>query len=290
MGLVETLADNHSTSSNETKEPAKEFGASALYGLKLDSKLNSRINFDYTRGLLHQIFEADMSFKEYVTYINEPKHLINPVRDIRLFDNWFLEMCSKSPWWGILLAYIPLELWTVAKIQEHALYTSPLALLVQIVAGIWLWTFIEYIFHRFLFHGEDHWMYYTPHNKWWFTGHFMIHGIHHAFPQDRLRLVFPPVPGYFLFCNLIYLPMRSVLPIGVLHPIWLGVIIGYLLYDQIHFWLHHASPQSGYWKDLKLYHMQHHYKFGTIGFGVSQKFWDIVFNTEIKGYDKSKAN
>jgi sterol desaturase/sphingolipid hydroxylase (fatty acid hydroxylase superfamily) len=28
--------------------------------------------------------------------------------------------------------------------------------------------------------------------------------------------------------------------------------------------------------------MQHHFKFGTIGFGVSSKFWDIVFGTEIQ--------
>jgi len=36
-----------------------------------------------------------------------------------------------------------------------------------------------------------------------------------------------------------------------------------------------------YFKDMKLYHMQHHYKFGQIAFGVSMKFWDIVFNTAI---------
>ena len=40
-------------------------------------------------------------------------------------------------------------------------------------------------------------------------------------------------------------------------------------------------------RDMKLYHMQHHYKFGTIGFGVSSKFWDVIFRTDI---DMTKTN
>jgi 4-hydroxysphinganine ceramide fatty acyl 2-hydroxylase len=59
------------------------------------------------------------------------------------------------------------------------------------------------------------------------------------------------------------------------------------MYDEIHYWIHHSSPQFSYLKDIKLYHMQHHYKFGTIGFGVSNKLWDYVFRTEITGYDKT---
>jgi len=46
-----------------------------------------------------------------------------------------------------------------------------------------------------------------------------------------------------------------------------------MLYDEMHYFMHHSSPQAGYNKDMKMYHMQHHYKFGTIGFGVSNKFW-----------------
>lgn len=71
-------------------------------------------------------------------------------------------------------------------------------------------------------------------------------------------------------------------------PLWLqptliaGTLAGYVLYDLIHYFIHHASPEDGYWKDIKIYHMQHHYKSDKVGYGVSQKFWDLVFNTEIK--------
>jgi len=59
------------------------------------------------------------------------------------------------------------------------------------------------------------------------------------------------------------------------------MLTGYIGYDMVHYYLHHCNPKSGYWRDLKIYHMQHHYKNGALGFGVSQKFWDIVFGTEI---------
>jgi 4-hydroxysphinganine ceramide fatty acyl 2-hydroxylase len=50
---------------------------------------------------------------------------------------------------------------------------------------------MEYFLHRFLFHSEDKWL---PGSKGNFpiVAHFMFHGIHHAFPMDKLRLVFPP--------------------------------------------------------------------------------------------------
>jgi len=71
-------------------------------------------------------------------------------------------------------------------------------------------------------------MQYIPHNKWVFTFHFMIHGIHHAFPQDRYRIVFPPIPGnLFIFYPLIYAPLKSVLPANIFYNLYLGLIIGY---------------------------------------------------------------
>jgi 4-hydroxysphinganine ceramide fatty acyl 2-hydroxylase len=32
---------------------------------------------------------------------------------------------------------------------------------------------------------------------------------------------------------------------------------------------------------MKSYHLQHHYRNGTVGFGISMKFWDYVFGTEL---------
>lgn len=37
-----------------------------------------------------------------------------------------------------------------------------------------------------------------------------------------------------------------------------------------------------YYKELKKYHLQHHYADFENGFGVTSRFWDRVFGTELE--------
>lgn len=148
-----------------------------------------------------------------------------------------------------------------------------------VVIGILLWTLFEYAIHKLMFHSEDQ-RYFPKHAKF-YAIHFLVHGIHHAFPQDRYRLVFPPILGYPIMNLVIVPPIFATFPQEWAYPVCVGALIGYIGYDMIHYFLHHANPKTGYWKNLKVYHMQHHYKNGTLGFGVSSKFWDVVFRTEI---------
>jgi len=110
----------------------------------------------------------------------------------------------------------------------------------------------------------------------------MVHGIHHAFPSDPYRLVFPPFLGHILYYTIFLVPIRAVLTEKYCYGFILGIQFAYLIYDLIHYFFHHATPKDGSWlKMMKVYHMQHHYKNGTVGFGVSNKLWDIVFGTEL---------
>jgi len=64
--------------------------------------------------------------------------------------------------------------------------------------------------------------------------------------------------------------------------VFAGILSGYVCYDMVHYFLHHSNPQEGTWaKHMKIYHMQHHYKNGLVGFGVTMKFWDRIFDTEL---------
>jgi 4-hydroxysphinganine ceramide fatty acyl 2-hydroxylase len=56
------------------------------------------------------------------------------------------------------------------------------------------WTLLEYGFHRFLFHVDR----ILPDHPAFLTLHFLMHGIHHYLPMDRLRLVMPPPLFFFL--------------------------------------------------------------------------------------------
>lgn len=117
----------------------------------------------------------------------------------------------------------------------------------------------------------------------------MFHGVHHAFPQDRYRIAFPPIPGnIFIFVPLIVKPLGAVLSDAYFYNFFGGFVLGYMCYELCHYSFHHTNPTSGIMRDLKLYHMQHHYKFGTVGFGVSSKFWDVVFRTTIPTTEVNK--
>jgi 4-hydroxysphinganine ceramide fatty acyl 2-hydroxylase len=107
-------------------------------------------------------------------FINEPKHLINPVRDVYLFETPLIEIVSKTPWYLIPITYIPMIIYFIMKselnIVDNVFYYS---------MGVLSWTILEYAIHRCVFHGEDKWV---PANNYAYVFHFIIHGIHHAFP------------------------------------------------------------------------------------------------------------
>jgi 4-hydroxysphinganine ceramide fatty acyl 2-hydroxylase len=56
--------------------------------------------------------------------------------------------------------------------------------------------------------------------------------------------------------------------------------MGYIMYDVTHYSLHHIRLPA-WLKELKTYHLDHHYKNYELGFGVTSKFWDKVFGTEL---------
>ena len=228
---------------------------------------------DYNKGLLLQIWKSKITREQYVQFIEEPKHLINPVRDVILFNSPYLEVFSKTPWYAIPIAWAPFLAYYISMNELDLIST-----IFWLVAGIVNWSLLEYTIHRFVFHGEDYWL---PESNFAYVAHFLLHGIHHAFPQDALRLVFPVLPGYIIM-NLMLAPFfKSILPDNLENIFVAGTLIGYILYDLIHYFIHHSSPKDGYWRDVKIYHMQHHYKNGKAGYGVSQKFWDLVFKTEL---------
>ena len=60
-----------------------------------------------------------------------------------------------------------------------------------------------------------------------------------------------------------------------------GFLVGYVGYDLIHYYIHHGAPKSGHFSEMKTYHNKHHYKVAYKGYGITSKFWDQVYGTEI---------
>jgi sterol desaturase/sphingolipid hydroxylase (fatty acid hydroxylase superfamily) len=186
-----------------------------------------------------------------------------------LFDNRLLDFFSRIHPVVPAAIYLPVSGALIVLAARDGLGAGALALLA--LGGLALWTLAEYWLHRKLFHWE-------PDNAIGRRMHFIIHGIHHDHPNDKLRLVMPPgasVPLAALFFGLFVLAFGT--PHGF--ALFAGFLIGYLAYDYTHYWLHHFVPRSALGKRLREQHMRHHFQDHRFGFGVSSPLWDIVFGT-----------
>jgi len=148
---------------------------------------------------------------------------------------------------------------------------SLLATVGGIALGYVTWTLVEYWIHRTIFHFE-------PENGIGAKLHWMVHGVHHDHPNDPRRLVLPPalsVPFAVLFLWLFVTIFGS--PLGL--AVCAGFYVGYLLYDMVHFALHHSRPRGRLGRRMYELHMRHHFEDDARGFGVSAPWWDVVFGT-----------
>lgn len=196
---------------------------------------------------------------------------------IRLFKSDFLEFFSHISPIAVLAIWLPVALFfLIRSIVQASVGAFPVYIPLGFLLGLFLWTLSEYTLHRFLFHMPV-------------KGAraerivFLFHGVHHAQPQMKTRLVMPPavsIPLAALFYGLFYLVFAVLLDANQwVGPLFSGFIIGYLIYDLTHYATHHFPMRSGYLKFIKRYHMQHHYKTPDKRFGVSSPLWDHVFKT-----------
>jgi hypothetical protein len=56
-----------------------------------------------------------------------------------------------------------------------------------------------------------------------------------------------------------------------------GTFAGYLGYDWMHYYTHHAVPKSRFGRFMRRFHMEHHFKTATRQFGLSSPLWDFAF-------------
>jgi sterol desaturase/sphingolipid hydroxylase (fatty acid hydroxylase superfamily) len=141
------------------------------------------------------------------------------------------------------------------------------------LAGWLLWTLLEYLLHRFLFHapaGDERGR----------LRSFLLHGYHHEFPGDRTRLVAPVMMAWPLalvvFVLLVLVFGRTLAP-----GLFAGTMTGYVAYDWTHYYTHHFKPRNPLGRWLQRYHLLHHFEDPDAEhrFGVSSPVWDLVFGT-----------
>jgi dihydroceramide fatty acyl 2-hydroxylase len=185
-----------------------------------------------------------------------------------MFESRFLEACSRVHPSVPVILFLPA---IVALLVVGLGRAGTLPALGFALAGYLFWTLTEYWMHRIVFHFE-------PEDGIGAKLHWIIHGVHHDHPNDRMRLVMPPsvsVPLALLFLLLFW---------AVLGAVWApafgaGFLAGYLIYDMTHYHVHHHTPRTRAGRRLRELHMRHHFQDDTRGFGVSAPWWDLFFGT-----------
>ncbi len=200
-------------------------------------------------------------------------YISNKDETVRLFENDFLEALSRVHWSIPLWIFVPIILYFLYQ----AIFTFGLTfqtIVIWYLIGIVIWTFTEYFLHRFVFH-------YHPKSELGNRLHFLMHGVHHAYPKDSKRLVMPPSVSLPL-ASLFFILYINILGSVNVSPFFAGFLTGYLFYDITHYAIHHFNFRSKFWLYLKNHHIKHHYQNPELGFGVSQPTWDYVFRTNFK--------
>ncbi len=145
------------------------------------------------------------------------------------------------------------------------------------IAGLLLFTFVEYLFHRFFFHME-------PKGPVKNKVQYAIHGNHHAKPNEATTIMMKPLIAItaIVFTTLLFYGLFGLYVLAVLP----GFLTGYCAYLFIHFAIHTYKPPKSFLRLLWRQHNLHHYNDDSKNFGVSSPLWDVIFKT----YCGSKTN
>ena len=188
-----------------------------------------------------------------------------------------LEHFTRTSPLAALAVWLPVILFCLTPAPALGALSS----LLLLACGVVMWSLMEYCFHRFIFH-------HRPSTNLGCCIHFLLHGVHHRFPLDRLRLLFPPPIGLAVL-YLAYSTLSCLMPPPCACVIVAGGAAGFLFYDLVHYALHHlhAPPTNPLFRAFlryqglhKRHHIDHVHTFGVSPLGA---VWDSAWGTAAPG-------
>lgn len=211
------------------------------------------------------------------------------------------QFLTRTAWWVIPLIWLPVVCWSVFTSAKIGL--SPYQLAATVIGGIFMWTFMEYSLHRFLFHikTKSYWFVLSHHQTsgflfssfWWliishrvlrvklhagrtrFTTSFMAaitstlwmasdsfsllpqlwfclcQYVQSSFDYVLRSLFFFFAHTLLLWCQFWNL-IKLLAPASYAPAVFGGGLLGYVMYDCTHYYLHHGKPLKGVSHDLKV--------------------------------------
>ena len=167
-----------------------------------------------------------------------------------------------------------------ATVLGFALTTArPGTAVLAFLLGVAVWTLVEYLVHRHVLHGRfpdgpgllQHFFHKTFDH---------LHWEHHRRPWDgnHINGTIKDTAGFAL----------PVALLSFLAPVWsvpvfvAGILQAYVVEEWVHHSVHFLESRNLYFRYIKRHHLYHHSPKGmTIAFGLTNGFWDIVYDTRI---------
>ena len=167
---------------------------------------------------------------------------------------------TRANYWGELAVDVALG----AVLMVEGARRQPGALLgtLAIALGLFAFSFVEYFFHRWMFHTRI---------PLFAQGHELHH--QHPLGYDSLPFFLPP---------LILLALTGVfvalMPTGFALLLAGAITFGYILYGLAHFTIHHVRFKQPLLRRWAGAHHVHHYHPDS-NFGVTTPLWDVLLGT-----------
>lgn len=137
-----------------------------------------------------------------------------------------------------------------------------------VVAGFILFTFVEYVVHRWLLHGPL-----------WSASQLKgeDHQRHHTNPQEYVLFPWWYTPVLFWFAWCVLAPTGG-------PPAFAGFALGGMWFFTIHHAMHHWSRQWAWVERYARWHDLHH-KDLPANYGITHPYWDKLFGTYMTEYE-----
>jgi hypothetical protein len=222
---------------------------------------------DPRRSTVAQVWRFAGDAEEYEALLRRTARAFPRATPVMLC--WGVDVLTKCPWWLVPLFWGPLSLAMMATgVGDHGV--SPWV----VAGGVGAWPAIEYILHRFVFH-------HVPRSRVSRVLLYMLHGCHHAFPGDPLRLVLPltmSVPWAFalLLCASLAMPVPCAMVLTG------AIAAAYTAYDVTHYVVHHMTRVRRWrlFAYAKQRHInQHHMGDWNSSYGITSGAVDVLMKS-----------
>lgn len=197
-------------------------------------------------------------------------------QQIQLFSHPWLERFTVitpvgfAMTWAMLMPLLVWFAWGSASV--------PVALALG-VGGLMFWGVFEYAMHRYPFHWE-------PKSKLLQSFVYIMHGNHHDVPNDPLRNLMPPIASIPITGSVWLLFLAVFGFVGT----WafVGFLIGYIIYDMLHYACHQWPMKSRIWLPFKRHHMRHHFGAYEGNYAITALFLDRVMGSRVEALKQTR--